>query len=427
MGIKSAPEVYQQRMAQVFEGLPGVKVIMDDIIIDGRTGLQHDTRLRAVLQRAKDNNLRLKKSKCHIQQEEVKFHGHLFSHDGLKTDPEKVRAIVEMPRPTDKSGVQRLLGMINYVSKFIPNMSDLTAPLRQLLHQDVEWHWEEQQEASFKAIKESLVRAPILGYYDAKKSLTLQVDASSTGLGAALIQEDRPIAYASKALTPTQERYAQIEKELLAVVFGCAKFAEYIVGRDVTVESDHKPLEAIMKKPLHVAPLRLQRMLVQLQRFPGINVVYKRGDSLHLADALSRAHLEEQLTNAEQLDINLVEDVISDHQLARFAEATKEDAILSDLQQVILSGWPDSKGQVPPNAQEFWNYRDELTVAQGLIVKGQKIVVPSSLRGEMLEKLHEGHLGINKTIARARDVLFWPRMSVEITEKIKNCPVCLEK
>lgn len=130
-------------------------------------------------------------------------------------------------------------------------MSDLTAPLRQLLHQDVEWHWEEQQEASFKAIKESLVRARILGYYDAKKSLTLQVDASSTGLGAALIQEDRPIAYASKALTPTQERYAQIEKVLLAVVFGCAKFAEYIVGRDVTVESDHKPLEAIMKKPLH--------------------------------------------------------------------------------------------------------------------------------------------------------------------------------
>ena len=174
MEIKSAPEVYQQRMEQVFEGLPGVKVIMDDIIIHGRTGPEHDTRLRAVLQRAKDNNLRLKKSKCHIQQEEVKFHGHLFSHDGLKTDPEKVRAIVEMPRPTDKSGVQRLLGMINYVSKFIPNMSDLTAPLRQLLHQDVEWHWEEQQEASFKAIKESLVRARILGYYDAKKSLTLQ-------------------------------------------------------------------------------------------------------------------------------------------------------------------------------------------------------------------------------------------------------------
>ena len=107
--------------------------------------------------------------------------------------------------------------------------------------------------------------------------------------------------------------------------FGCAKFAEYIVGLDVTVESNHKPLEAIMKKPLHVAPLRLQRVLVQLQRFQEITVVYKRGKSLHLADALSRAHLKEYLTNAEQLDINLVEHVISDQQLAKFVEATKEN------------------------------------------------------------------------------------------------------
>ena len=110
MGIKSAPEVYQQRIEQVFQGLPGVKVIMDDIIIHGRTGPEHDTRLRAVLQRAKDNNLRLKKSKCHIQQEEVKFHGHLFSHDGLKIDPEKVRAKVEMPRPTDNIWCTKIVG-----------------------------------------------------------------------------------------------------------------------------------------------------------------------------------------------------------------------------------------------------------------------------------------------------------------------------
>ena len=261
----------------------------------------------------------------------MKFHGLEFSKDGLRTDQEKVRAIVEMPRLTDKAGVQRLLGMVNNVNKFIPNLSDLTTPLRTLLHQDVLWHSEKQQETSFKAIKESVTLAPVLGYYDVQKALMVQVDASSTGLGAALIQGNQPEAYASKALTPTQQKYAQIEKELLAVVFGCAKFAEYIVGRDVTVELDHKPLEAIMKKPLHVATLRLQRMLVQLQRFPGITVVYKPGESLHLADALSRAHLEEYLTNAEQLDINLVEHVISDQQLAKFVEATKEDEILSEL------------------------------------------------------------------------------------------------
>ena len=144
MGIKSAPEVYQQRMEQVFEGLPGVKVIMDDIIIHGRNTAENDARLRAVLQRSRDSNLRLKKSRCHIQQSEGKFHGHVFSQDGLKTDPEKVRAIVEMPRPTDKAGVQRLLGMANYVSKFISNLSDLTTLLRTLLHQDFLWHWEKQ-------------------------------------------------------------------------------------------------------------------------------------------------------------------------------------------------------------------------------------------------------------------------------------------
>ena len=132
--------------------------------------------------------------------------------------------------------------------------------------------------------------------------------------------------------------------------------------------------------------------------------MYKRGESLHLADALSRAHLKEYLTNAEQLDINLVKHVISDQQLAKFVEATKEDEILSELQPVILFGWPDSRGQVPLNAQKFWNYGDELSVAHGLIVKGQKIIVPRSFRGEIVEKLHEGHLGINKTIARACEV-----------------------
>ena len=108
--------------------------------------------------------------------------------------------------------------------------------------------------------------------------------------------------------------------------------------------------------------------------------MYKRGKSLHLADALSRAHL----------DINLGEHVISDQKLSKFVEATKEDEIGSHLQQVILSGWPDSRGHVPFKAQQFWNYRDELLVAHGLIVKRQKIVVPNSLRGEMVEKLHEG-------------------------------------
>ena len=132
----------------------------------------------------------------------MKYVGHIFSEEGLKADPEKVRATVEMPRPTDKAGVQRLFGMLNYVGKFVPNMSDLTAPLRVLLHKETECHWFEQQERSFVAIKETLISAPVLAFCDPKQELTLQVDASLTGVGAALIQGDRPVAYASKALAP---------------------------------------------------------------------------------------------------------------------------------------------------------------------------------------------------------------------------------
>lgn len=426
MGIKSAPEEYQQRMELVFEGLDGVEVMMEDILVHGRNEQEHDARLQAALQRARQNNLKLNQKKSKIKQKEVKYLGHIFTGEGLKTDPEKVRAILEMPRPTDKTGVQRVLGVLNYVSKFIPNMSDLTAPLRQLLIKETVWHWDEQQEKSFQAIKRTLTAAPVLAYYNPTESLTLQVDASSTGLGAVLIQDDRPVAYASKALTPTQQSYSQLEKELLAVVFGCSKFDEYIVGRHVKVETDHKPLESITKKPLHAAPLRLQRMLVQLQRYPNITLTYKRGEEMYFADTLSRAYLKETLVNTEVLEVSFLDHMISDTQIDRFADATAKDVNLSLLQSVVLAGWLERKEQTPTKIHDYWNTRDEITISQGLLLKGEKIIVPEELRNEMVEKLHCSHLGINKTLQRAREVLCWPRMNQDIKESIQQCPKCLE-
>ena len=426
MGIKSAPEVYQQRMELVFEGLDGVEVMMDDILVHGQDEKEHDARLQAALQRARQNNLKLNQKKSKVKQTEVKYLGHIFTGDGLKTDPEKVRAVMEMPRPTDKTGVQRLLGVLNYVSKFIPNMSDLTAPLRQLLIKETAWHWDQKQEESFQAIKRILSAAPVLAYYNPTEKLTLQVDASSTGLGAVLIQDDRPVAYASKALTPAQQSYSQLEKELLAVVFGCSKFDEYIVGRDVKVETDHKPLESITKKPLYAAPLRLQRMLVQLQRYPTIKLTYKRGEEMYFADTLSRAYLKETLVNTEVLEISVLDHMISDTQIDRFAVATAKDITLSLLQSVVMAGWPETKEQTPNKIQDYWNIRDEITISQGLLLKGEKIIVPEELRNEIVEKLHSGHLGINKTLQRAREVLYWPGMNQDIKESIQQCPNCLE-
>ena len=153
-----------------------------------------------------------------IMTTEVPYIGHILTANGLKPDPSKVQAVEEMPSPADKPALLRFLGMVNYMSKFIPNLAELTQPLRELLHKDVAWHWSERQEKAFRSIKGKLTSDAILQYYDVEKSTTVSVDASSYGLGACLLQEGRPVCYASRSLSSAERNYAQIEKELLAIV-----------------------------------------------------------------------------------------------------------------------------------------------------------------------------------------------------------------
>ena len=140
--------------------------------------------------------------------------GHKLSNKGVEPDPEKVRAVLNMPAPEDKTGLQRFFGFLNYLGKFIPNQSSLTAPLRELLGKDVEWEWSERHEKCYKKLKQVLCEAPVLAYYNPKLPLTLSVDSSSHGLGATILQDGRPLAYSSRALTQAEKNYAQIEKEL---------------------------------------------------------------------------------------------------------------------------------------------------------------------------------------------------------------------
>ena len=287
-GISSAPEVFQKAMNQVFEGLDGVAVIVDDTLVWGKVNQEHDQRVLNMLERARQANLTQKKEKCDIRVSTLSYIGHQLTCDGVKPDPKKIRAIKEMPEPCDKKGLQQFLGMVQYVAKFIPDLSTITAPLRQLTRNDTEWSWKPEHQAAFNQLKQSLVEEPVLRYYDVTKPVTLSVGSSGTGLGAVLLQDNQPVAYASRALTPTQTWYAQIEKELLAIVFGCEKFHDYIYGRQVNVETDHKPLQTIFQKPLHQSPLRLQKMLMKLMHCD-LDVEYKKAKELFIADTLSIA------------------------------------------------------------------------------------------------------------------------------------------
>ena len=213
-------------------------------------------------------------------------------------------------------------------------------------------------------------------------------DVSQTGLGALLLQDNKPVAYASRALTDPETRYAQIENELLAVVFTSTQFHQYVYGEEVKVEPDHKPLESIIKKPLSAAPPRLQRMLLQLQRYT-FTLIYKPGKDMILADTLSHAYI-----NAKPQSNDLEDDLIcavnnlpvSDPKLQEIRSATGKDSTMITLRNTIRSGWPEKRSQIPQELREYWNYN--------IIFKGERIVIPPSLRKNMLGIIHSSHLGM---------------------------------
>ncbi|KFM78222.1 Retrovirus-related Pol polyprotein from transposon 17.6, partial [Stegodyphus mimosarum] len=277
-----------------------------------------------------------------VKQELQRMENLNLSENGLKPDFSKVEAIVKMPEPTDVPSLQRFLGMINYLAKFIPNLTTITAPLRQLLEKSVLWHWTEKHQKAFETFKELIAKAPVLKFYDVNKDVTLSVDASSEGLGAVLRQENQPIAYASRALTKSQKNYAQIEKELLAITFGCSKFHQYIYGKRITVETDHRPLESITKKPLFKAPQRLQRMLLNLQKYD-LDVRYKKRKDLLTADTLSRVYLNTTEEDSDE-DTEICTLIpATDEKIYELKKESECDATLHCLKKYILRGWPERK------------------------------------------------------------------------------------
>ena len=413
-------------MVHLFQDIEGVEVIVDDLVVWGEDVEQHDVRLRHVLDRCRECNLKLNREKCHFRVSEVHYVGHVLSADGVKPDPQKVEAIIAMPTPANREDLQRFLGVVTYLSKFIPNMSQKSAALRQLLQKDVEWSWGQVEEDTFTCLKTSISSAPVLKFFDPKEPVTLSVDASSNGVGAVLLQNDRPVAYASKALTLSQENYAQIEKEMLAIVFGCERFHDYLYGqREITVESDHKPLEAILKKPIHQAPLRLQKMILRLKPY-AVNVKYIPGSHLVLADALSRAYLPSQAADKpDEFEIHVLDSgQLSETMFHKLRDETKSDPELQQLQKVVMSGWPQTKVETPVETRPYWNYRDEISCYEGLMFKGDRIIVPHSLRPEILQRIHVAHLGIEKCRARARSAVFWPGINSAIDDLVSKCSTC---
>ena len=197
-----------------------------------------------------------------------------------------------MPVTANNQDVRWLVGTANYLQKLAPNLADTTAPLRELIKESNMFQWNEQVEGQcLEWIKKTLATGPAPKFFDPHQDLELQCDVSQKGLGAYLMQGGQPVAYASRSLTETEQQYAQIEKEMFAIVFGTERFEQYVYGHKVRVETDHKPLENILKSILS-APKRLQWMMLQLQlQHFDLDVMYKKRPHMYLADMLSQAYL----------------------------------------------------------------------------------------------------------------------------------------
>ena len=432
-GICSASEVLAKRIHDSFSDIENAHCIFDDMIVAGDDDEDHDEIMTKVMERARERNVKFNAPKTEKQYRvpQVKYVGNIISGEGLSADPEKIEAIDNMPKPEDKPALLRLLGMIKYLSKFIPDESNLTAPLRELLKEDTVWLWQPKHTHALDRIKEVLTQAPVLKFYDVKRPVVIQADASQSGLGACLMQDGQPVAYASRALTPAEKNYAQLEKELLSICFACHKFHTYIYGKTTGVQTDHKPLEIILKKEIAKASPRVQRMMMRLQRYQ-LNVSYRPGKEMYLADTLSRAYIPGEADAELNEDIEvMVHSVINNvpatpAKLSEIRVATANDDTLQGLQKVIMAGWPERIKSLPAEIREYWTIRDELTVADGLVFRGNRLVIPSELRSDMLGLLHEGHMGAEKSKVRARGVMYWPGISKEIDEQVAKCAACLQ-
>ena len=234
------------------------------------------------------------------------------------------------------------------------------------------------------------------------------------------------MAMASRSLTPTESRYSNIKRECLGVMVGLEKFEYYLMGRHVLVETDHSPLEQIFKKRIADAPTRLQRMILNCLKFD-ITVKYKPGVKIPMADALSRICTPTEKEKEEEerkFEINFISNITSPINISLIKSATEKDPTLNRLKQMIMEGWPEYRKQCPQELWDFWYFRCDLAIEDGMILKSNRIVIPEELRRQVLEALHTGHQGETKCILLASQSVYWPGINKEIISMVKDCYQC---
>lgn len=424
-GVSCAPELFQKVMESILADLDGIIVYLDDVVVHGRTQTEHDRRLTAVLHRLSEYGVLLNDQKCVYNVECLEILGHQLSVQGIRPTESRVAAIRTFREPQNVSELRSFLGLVCYVGKFVPHLATKTDPLRQLLRSGVQFNWTNKERAAFQEIKDAMCQIHHLGFFNPKEHTKLITDASATGLGAVLLQDSsagncRIIAYASKALTTLEKKYFQTEREALSLVWGVEKFKLYLQGVKFTLVTDCKALKFLFGPRSRPCP-RIERWVLRLQAYT-YDIEHIQGCA-NIADSLSR--LSE--SSPEPFDESMEGYIHSIVELAvptavtidEVRKQSQKDDTIQKVQESLQTG---SLEDMP---KEFKPFSNELYSVDGLLLRGNRLIMPSILQNQVLELAHESHPGIAAMKRRLRQKVWWPGLDKQAESWVKGCKQCI--
>ncbi|XP_038116866.1 uncharacterized protein K02A2.6-like [Culex quinquefasciatus] len=443
-GVKSAPGAFQQIMGTMLGGVPCTAPYLDDILVGGRTAEEHKENLYRVLERLKQYGFTVKLEKCRFFMRQVKYLGQLLDTEGIRPDPDKVKAIVNMPPPHDVPTLRSYLGAVNYYGKYIREMRTLRQPLDELLKESASFQWSDACQRSFDRFKEILQSPLMLTHYNPRLEMVVSADASNVGIGARIAYRfpdgsEKAIYHASRSLTPAESRYSQIEKEALGLVYAATKFHRMIYGRHFVLQTDHKPLLAIFGSKRGIPPYtanRLQRWALTMLLYD-FRIEHISTDHFGHADILSRlinSHIKPDedyviaSIEVETVICNVVCQSIEHLPVSyhTIAAETSQDRTLQKVVEFVDKGWPSDAKSLSgtPEVQQFFARRDSLYLAQKVLMYSDRIVIPKKLQKKVLEQLHRGHPGIDRMRSLARTLVYWPNIDDQISALVRACQEC---
>lgn len=479
-GLCNAPATFERLMECILRGLQWhtCLIYLDDVIVHASSFKVHIQRLEVILQRLQAAGLKLSPKKCNLFKTEVAYLGHRITSEGIRTDPNKIKAVRDWPQPQNLTEVRSFLGLCAYYRRFIQGFATIAKPLHRLTEKGKRFSWDDESEQAFQRLKRALIEAPVLTYPERDGLFIIDSDASQFGIGAVLSQEqggnERVISYFSRTLSKAERQYCVTRKELLAVVCAVKQFHHYVYGRRFLVRTDHGALRWLInfKNPEG----QLARWIEILDTYD-VQIQHRPGRVHQNADALSRRpcgpcshcerkeandrHQKSEHTCDENMNSNITEDefpkcmVITGQSAEKcpnqpwFNSWSNTELIAlqgEDPDIQLIAKWKNDATEKPPwedvssksnAARNYWLKWEELVLREGVLYRKfeadggdiwWQLVVPKGIRAEVLCLAHDhrlsGHMRVRKTLQRLRPKFYWSGYRRDIERYCQQCEQC---